>query len=91
MASSILASRFVREWIGCDERWAYFLRRLRDFVAKGRTEVTLRDIVAYMRKFRGYRELMDLVDRATVAGILEIVDRGSSDSSIRFRIKLEER
>jgi len=84
----ILASGFVRRWIGVDERWAYFLRRLEEMRRRGMDVVKMRDLARYMKKFRGYRELLDYVKWAVAAGILVIESEGPVDdiTSARFRI-----
>jgi len=92
VATSIVSSSFVRQWIGMDERWAYFLRRLGDFVERGWTVVTMRDLARYMKKFGGYRELLDYVKKAVAVGVLviEADEEGERDvSKARFRINLD--
>ena len=92
VVTSIVSSSFVRQWIGMDERWAYFLRRLGDFVERGWTVVTMRDLARYMKKFGGYRELLDYVKKAVAVGVLviEADEEGERDvSKARFRINLD--
>ena len=86
----IVASSFVRRWIGFDERWAYFLRRLEELAKQGKDVVTMRMLSQYMRRFKGYRELMDYVRWAVAAGILVVEGNGQVEdySAVKFRINL---
>jgi len=52
----------------------------------------MRDLARYMKKFGGYRELLDYVKKAVAVGVLviEADEEGERDvSKARFRINLD--
>jgi len=83
---SLLMAGDIYEISGMHEKWAYFVRRLRE-LSERFDVVDMRVLSQYMRKFGGYGELWDYVQRAVACGLLQPTEDSSPDRPKFYIVK----
>ena len=84
---SLLMAGDIYEISGMHEKWAYFVRRLRE-LSERFDVVDMRVLSQYMRKFGGYSELWDYVQRAVACGLLQLTEDSSPEHPKFYIVKV---